>query len=80
MLGFASEKALYELSVQVANLELRFHALETDWKAQIAALENAAQLYNRAAARVERSKPGGAESVGAGARSLEEIRRRRGGV
>ena len=80
MLGFASEKAVYDLSVQLANLAVRIHALETDWKAQIAALENAGDLYNRAAARAERSKaPGGGEHVGA-ARSLEEIRRRRGGL
>jgi hypothetical protein len=80
MLGFASQKALEDLYTRVAGLALRLQELETDWKAQVAALENAADLYNRAAARAERSKPAGGprESVGAG--SLEEIRRRRGGI
>ncbi len=81
MLGFASQKALDDLYHRVAALGLQLQELQTDWKAQIAALENAADLYNRAAARAERSKPaGGGQRDLVGAGSLEEIRRRRGGV
>jgi len=85
MLGFASQKALDDLHVATRlvldSLAGRVTALETDWKAQVAALENAADLYNRAAARAERSKPaGGGQRDQVGAGSLDEIRRRRGGV
>jgi soluble lytic murein transglycosylase-like protein len=77
MQWFASQRALEALEVRLAKLEV-------DWKAQLAALENAADLYNRAASRRERShrqvqKLLHDTDVAPGGASLDEIRRRRGG-
>jgi hypothetical protein len=86
MLGFFSRKAFQALEGAVSQLDKELFGLtvdvkqlQTDWKAQIAALENAADLYNRAAARKERSARSDGTGSVAAVGALEEIRRRRGG-
>jgi hypothetical protein len=64
-------------------LETRVRQLEVDWKAQVAALENAADLYNKAAHRRDVQRRTAQKllegvDVGPGG-GLDEIRRRRGG-
>ena len=76
---FGSRKAYQELSDLVVRLDARLSLMEADWKAQVAALENAAELYNRASARLERSKPRDGARSPAAPGSLEDVRRRRGG-
>lgn len=76
MLWFGSKKAIAHLQLQLDEQHTRLVRLETDWKAQVAALENAADLYNRAAARRERSKPHDDGDPGKG---LLALRERRGG-
>jgi len=77
MLWFGLRQRLVELEGKVASLVNQLPEMT-------AALENAADLYNRAAARNERAgihqRARDQTPVAAGAGSLEEIRRRRGGV
>jgi len=73
VLWFGIRQAIQELNA-------RLDSLERALPEQIAGLENAADLYNRAAARAERSKPRNtAAPVSPGGHQLDEIRRRRGG-
>lgn len=69
---FGSRKAYDELKARLDRIEVQLPAT-------VAALENAADLYNRAAARAERSKPRNGGTDPDSAHSIEEIRKRRGG-
>lgn len=80
MLWFGYARALRDLKAEIARLDERMRAIETDNPAQIAAMINAADLLKRAAARWERSGPkNGDGSDDGAATSIDEIRRRRGG-
>ena len=76
MLGLASQKTVERLAAGLAALQLTVERMELRWTETVAGLENAADLYSRAAARHERSKPPANGTRGA---SLEDIRARRGG-
>jgi hypothetical protein len=65
----------FGLTKTLRDLEDRVRKLEIETPSTVAALENAADLYNRAAARAERTKPRD-EDNGDG---LLAVRKRRGG-
>ena len=81
MFGFATVTALKRLEDKLQEHREEVRKVTIDLPAMVATFEDITDKLKRASARLERARERAASGGGpAGANSLEEIRRRRGGV